>query len=96
MRDHDGELTFAPRLPPLLERLAFRLLFRGRRLRVEVTKRDATYTLLDGRPLEIGHHGKAISVSKKSPATEPIPPVDERPAPSQPPGRAPARRARQS
>ena len=96
MRDHDGELTFTPRLPPLLERLAFRLLFRGRRLMVDVSKRDATYTLLAGRQLQIAHHGKAITVSKKSPATEPIPPVAERPAPSQPPGRAPVRRARQS
>ena len=39
MRDHDGELTFAPRLPARLERLAFRLRFRGRRLKVEVTRR---------------------------------------------------------
>ena len=37
MRDHDGKLTFAPRLPPRLERLAFRLLFRGSLLKVEVT-----------------------------------------------------------
>ena len=38
MRDHGGKLSFAPRLPPRLERLAFRLLVRGRRLRVEATK----------------------------------------------------------
>ena len=37
MRDHDGKLTFAPRLPPRLERLAFRLSFRGSLLKVEVT-----------------------------------------------------------
>ena len=49
MRDHDGELTFAPRLPARLTRLPFRLVFRGRHLRVDVTKRNATYTLLDGR-----------------------------------------------
>jgi alpha,alpha-trehalose phosphorylase len=96
MRDHDGELTFKPRLPPLLERLAFRLLFRGRRLMVDVSKRDATYTLLAGRQLKIAHYGKAITVSRKTPATETIPPVVECPAPSQPPGRAPVRRARQS
>src|SRR5207247_5842935 len=53
MRDHDGQLTFAPRLPARLERLAFRLLFRGRRLLVEATKTHATYTLLAGPPLEI-------------------------------------------
>jgi len=93
MRDHNGELTFAPRLPARLERLAFRLLFRGRRLKVDVTKQDATYTLLDGPPLRLGHHGTAITVSKNEPVTEAIPPGVERPAPSQPPGREPTRRA---
>jgi alpha,alpha-trehalose phosphorylase len=92
MRDHDGKLTFAPRLPPRLERLAFRLLFRGRRLEVAVTKGEATYTLRDGPPLEIGHHGKTITVSTVTPVTEEIPPAPERPRPNQPPGREPARR----
>jgi alpha,alpha-trehalose phosphorylase len=96
MRDHDGELTFAPRLPARLERLAFRLLFRGRRLKVDVTKKEATYTLLDGPPLRIGHHGKAVTVSKSEPVTEAIVPAAERPAPSQPPGRMPTRRALES
>jgi alpha,alpha-trehalose phosphorylase len=92
MRDHDGTLRFAPRLPPRLKHLAFRLLFRGRRLKVDVTKTYATYTLLEGEPLEIGHHGEAVAVSKETPATIPIPPVAERPTPSQPSGRAPVQR----
>src|SRR5690606_23310145 len=29
MRDHDGEITFAPRLPPDLDRLSFRMTVRG-------------------------------------------------------------------
>jgi alpha,alpha-trehalose phosphorylase len=37
MRDHDGKLSFAPRLPKQLTRLAFGVWFRDRRLRVEVT-----------------------------------------------------------
>jgi alpha,alpha-trehalose phosphorylase len=96
MRDHDGELTFKPRLPPLLERLAFRVLFRGRRLKVDVTKRNATYTLLDGQPLRVGHYGKAITVSSKAQVTEAIPSRVEPPAASQPPGREPIPRARHS
>jgi alpha,alpha-trehalose phosphorylase len=96
VRDHGGELTFRPRLPPLLERLAFRLLFRGRRLKVDVSKQSATYTLLDGRPLQVAHYGKTITVSSKAPVTEPIPPGVERPAPGQPRGREPIRRARGS
>jgi alpha,alpha-trehalose phosphorylase len=92
MRDHDGALTFAPRLPPRLERLAFRLLFRGRCLKVEVTKTHATYTLIGGAPLELGHHGTGVTVSADEPASLEIPQRVERPTPHQPAGRAPARR----
>jgi alpha,alpha-trehalose phosphorylase len=92
MRDHDGELTFAPRLPARLDRLAFRLLFRGRRLKVDVSKMEATYTLLEGDPLEIGHYGETIRISTDEPLSHVIPPAVERPTPSQPHGRAPRRR----
>jgi alpha,alpha-trehalose phosphorylase len=92
MRDHDGKLSFAPRLPSALPRLAFRLRFRGRRLKVEITKAKATYTLLDGAPLEIGHHEKTIRVTTNEPVTQPIAPLLPRAAPSQPHGRAPNRR----
>jgi alpha,alpha-trehalose phosphorylase len=91
MRDYDGELTFAPRLPPRLGRLSFRLVFRGRRLKVDVTRESASYRLLEGPPLEVSHHGKRIQVTKRKTLTEPIPPGIERPAPSQPPGRPPYR-----
>jgi alpha,alpha-trehalose phosphorylase len=93
MRDHAGALTFAPRLPSRLQRLAFGLIFRGTRLRVDVTEADATYTVLDGAPVRIGHHGKTITVSARGPTTQPIPPLRvDRPAPTQPRGRAPQRR----
>jgi alpha,alpha-trehalose phosphorylase len=93
MRDHDGQLSFAPRLPSRLERISFRLLFRGRRLKVDVNRTHAVYTLLDGTPLEIGHHGQGISISRDTPVERPIPPTADRPTPIQPPGRAPWRRA---
>jgi len=92
MRDHDGNLSFAPRLPVQLERLGFRILFRGRRLGVVVTRSEATYTLLGGPALEIAHHGDSVHVAPDSPVTRAIPAAPVRPAPSQPPGRAPARR----
>jgi alpha,alpha-trehalose phosphorylase len=94
MRDYGGKLSFAPRLPARLERLAFRLVVGGRRLKVEATKTHATYTLLDGAPLEIGHHGKTITVSTDEPVTEAVPPAASRQAPSQPRGRAPASRGK--
>jgi len=92
MRDHRGALTFAPRLPARLERLAFRLLFRGRRLRVEVTKRSASYLLVGGDPLEIAHHGETVTLEQAEAVERDIPPAPVRPTPTQPPGRAPARR----
>jgi len=92
MREEGGNLTFAPRLPARLQRLTFRLLFRGRSLKVDASRTHATYILRDGEPLEIGHHGKTISLTTSDPVVEAIPPLAERPAPSQPSGRAPTRR----
>jgi alpha,alpha-trehalose phosphorylase len=92
MRDHDGELSFAPRLPEALSRLAFRLAFRGRRLMVEVTPQQAQYSLLDGAGLDIVHHGQPVHLSRTAPELRDIPPAPAREAPQQPPGRAPARR----
>src|SRR5204862_768458 len=56
MRDHDGHLSFAPRLPPQLERLAFGLWFRGRLLRVEATETGATDPRREGGPLALPHY----------------------------------------
>jgi alpha,alpha-trehalose phosphorylase len=95
LRDHGGSLIFKPRLPPELTRLAFGLSFRGRRLRVNVEQDQATYSLALGEPLELGHHGERITVSSEQAVTRPIPSLVPRQAPSQPFGRAPARRERQ-
>jgi len=89
MRDHDGALSFAPRLPAALTRLAFRLSFGGRRLRVEVRHREARYALLEGAALEIEHHGKRALVEAERPLVRSIPHGPRREAPQQPPGRAP-------
>ena len=92
LRDHDGSLRFAPRLPPRLSRLAFRLSFRGRRLRVEVRDAEVTYELLAGDELEVVHHGEPVTVTPDQPARRPVPPLSPRAAPRQPDGRAPLRR----
>jgi alpha,alpha-trehalose phosphorylase len=92
MRDHNGQLTFAPRLPTRLERLVFRLVFRGRRLKVEVTKDDARYLLVAGDALQIVHHGEVFTLANGEPVTHAVPPPSTRPSPSQPPGREPSRR----
>src|SRR3954452_9150605 len=47
-RDHGGELTFAPRLPPGVTRLAFRIGVAEARIRVAVDQDGATYALEAG------------------------------------------------
>ncbi|MGO9322127.1 MAG: glycosyl hydrolase family 65 protein [Solirubrobacteraceae bacterium] len=88
MRDHDGRLSFAPGLPPALERVPFRLVFRGRRLLVEVKVEQARYALLGGEPLELLHHGECFTVTARTPLACQMPPP-QRAAPSQPKGREP-------
>jgi alpha,alpha-trehalose phosphorylase len=92
MRDYNGELSFSPRLPPRLERLSFRMLFRGRRLQVEVEKERVDYLVLEGPPLEITHDGKKILLATGNPVSEAISAPTTRSAPRQPTGRAPVHR----
>ena len=66
MRDHGEPLSFAPRLPSRLTRLAFRLTYRGRRLRVEVNAHGARYELLQGEPLELLHHGEPFTLTSRA------------------------------
>jgi len=95
MRLQNGSLCFAPRLPDVLGRLAFHLLFRGSRLRVEVRAKEATYRLLEGSPLKVYHHGEEILLPEDGPVSRPIPPVHAGPRPTQPPGREPLARGRE-
>jgi alpha,alpha-trehalose phosphorylase len=90
MRDHGGALSFAPRLPRRMARLTFRFSFRGRRLEVRADDRTASYTLIEGDPLEIAHHGNPVTVRRGQPVSCPIPEPPARPAPGQPAGRPPA------
>jgi len=96
MRDHAGVLSFAPRLPSRIDRLAFSLLWRGMRLRVTVRPGEAVYTLRDGpgdAKLELVHHGEPLVVTTEAPVTRSIPPiVPQTGEPAQPPGRRPAHR----
>ncbi len=96
MRDHGGIMSFTPRLPQSLTRLAFRLCVRDLRLLVEVGREQATYSLLQGASLQIVHHGRKATVRAKRPVTRPIPSAPTVEKVSQPAGRAPRRRARVS
>src|SRR5215216_1332179 len=96
MRDHDDTLAFAPRLPPRLARLTFRLLYRDRRLRVEVRSDSASYELLEGQPLELLHHGERITVAAGAPLRCRCAAAPRRTKAQPPPGRRPPRRHREA
>jgi alpha,alpha-trehalose phosphorylase len=92
LRHEDGMVSFAPRLPEGLSRLAFSLFIRGRRLHVEVTHPEARYVLDDGEPLTVMHHGAQLHLKPDKPEVRPIAAAPSRPRPTQPPGREPAHR----
>jgi alpha,alpha-trehalose phosphorylase len=91
-RDHEGRFSFDPRLPPHLERLAFGLMLRGRRLRVEIVPGEARYELVDGEPLELRHDNTPFTLERGSPQTLPWRAPQAEQTPAQPAHRAPTRR----
>jgi alpha,alpha-trehalose phosphorylase len=93
----DGGLAFAPRLPGALSKITFRLRWRGRRVRVQITPEQAEYRLLEGTELELSHYGQHIMVTANSPQVLPIPPTQPTDQVMQPVGREPlARRLREA
>ncbi|MET9226367.1 glycosyl hydrolase family 65 protein [Lentzea sp. NPDC003310] len=91
MRDHGGELTFAPRLPDALTRFSFRMVFQGTRIAVDVREGEATYRVVDGTELTTRHHGEAITITADAPVTRPIPKAPDLERPKSPFGREPRR-----
>jgi alpha,alpha-trehalose phosphorylase len=92
LRELRGQLSFAPRLPSALTRLVFRVSTHGRSLVVEVSAKEAKYSLVAGEELEISHHGKKLTVKAGRSVTRRIPSIRAPKRPTQPPGRVPTRR----
>ena len=92
MRDHDGWVTFAPRLPPKLTCLAFRILVEGRAITVKVSKESVTYHLIDGKEFTSNHHGQEFTIAVDQPVTLPIPAAPSVEPVHQPTGREPIHR----
>ncbi|MFG1896178.1 glycoside hydrolase family 65 protein [Micromonospora zamorensis] len=97
LRDDRAVLSFDPRLPRRIDRLAFSLRWRGHRLRVTLTPTEARYELPDAAAdteVELWHHGESVRVTGAEAVTRPMPPVpDPGPEPPSPPGRRPTRRS---
>jgi alpha,alpha-trehalose phosphorylase len=91
LRDHGDRLSFAPRLPADLTGLSFRLVYRGRRIRVDLGRDAVCYRLLAGDELEFLHHGEPVRLAPDGPETRAYPPLTKPPAVRPPVGRAPLR-----
>jgi alpha,alpha-trehalose phosphorylase len=92
LRDHNGRLSFAPRLPAALRRLSFRLCWHRQTLHVSVDHDHASYAVMEGVPLSIVHFGQPLVITPGEPTRLPIPPIEAGPRPSQPAGREPHHR----
>jgi alpha,alpha-trehalose phosphorylase len=92
MRDVSGKLTFAPRIPSQMERLCFNIKWRGSHLRVEVTPTEATYHCVSGRGMALAHYGEIVRLRRGAAEKRPIPAIEDRGNPGQPPGREAQRR----
>jgi alpha,alpha-trehalose phosphorylase len=92
MRHHGLALSFAPRLPPRIRRLAFRMTFQDRLIEVAIGRNSATYRLLRGQAIRFDHHGEEVRLTRRSVVTRAIPKLRPPAEPRQPAGRAPARR----
>jgi alpha,alpha-trehalose phosphorylase len=93
MRDHDGSLTFGPRLPRALTALSFTILHRGCRVHVAIDRKTVTYQLLDeGRSLEITHHGEPLELRGTTPVRRAVPRSKKPRRLEQPPGCEPRQR----
>ena len=88
LRDHGDVLAFSPRLPSALSRLSFRLVYRDRRLRVDLRRESVRYEVLAGEPLEVLHHGERMTLSADAPAVAPYPALPITGNVEQPPGRS--------
>jgi alpha,alpha-trehalose phosphorylase len=89
LRDHGGELSFGPRLPTGLKRLAFHLHWRGASMCVTVTRDSVTYTS-DG-DVTFRHEGGEVELRAGEELKFAIDPLEDLPAPPSP--RPPRRHA---
>lgn len=90
LRLDGAAVRLAPRLPPGIARLAFRVQVDGSRLEVDARRDAVTYRLLDGDRVALRHDGEELALTSADPvAHRPLQPVAEPTPPRQPPGREP-------
>jgi alpha,alpha-trehalose phosphorylase len=93
MRHTDAALSFRPQLPEGWTRLCFGLVLGQGHLRVDIRHDTVAYSYTGKEALEVRHGDTALHLEPGTPVIQPLDPPKQRPAPSQPLGRAPAHRA---
>ncbi|WP_428838612.1 glycosyl hydrolase family 65 protein [Microbacterium azadirachtae] len=73
MRDHDGELSFDPRLPGDWPELSYPLQWHGSQLQITLTADRLLVEVRSGDPVSFSVRGTAHSASVDSPAAVPLP-----------------------
>jgi len=95
LRDTDGKLSFDPQLPPDLSRLCFNVRWQGFKLKVDVGRTTATYSLSAATEgsITFWHDADEVTLNAGASITRTIAPVTPMlPRPVQPVGREPATR----
>jgi alpha,alpha-trehalose phosphorylase len=77
LRDHDGDVRFAPRLPVDWDRLRFRVQVRGQVIDVELTHEQTTYRLPAGTGIPIRHFDEDIRLVPGQAASRPVAATDD-------------------
>ncbi|HQH22151.1 MAG TPA: glycosyl hydrolase family 65 protein [Thermoleophilia bacterium] len=92
LRDDRETLSFSPRLPSPLTRVAFCVRFGGATLRVEITPGGVTYSSQPGgADVRFLHDGEPVDLPAGGSVERPLPSVEASPTPEQPLHRAPPR-----
>jgi alpha,alpha-trehalose phosphorylase len=92
MRDTDGRLSFAPRLPDTIVGLEFAVRWRGAKVRVAVRADHVRYSLdsSDDVEFELAHYGEPFILGPRRDLVASLPPKPPSgPTPQQPAGREP-------
>lgn len=67
MRDYDDQLRFDPCIPRDIDRLCFRMMYKGRLIRVTVLPKTVTYELVDGEELGLLHCDEPFKLKQGEP-----------------------------
>ncbi|HYP44913.1 MAG TPA: glycosyl hydrolase family 65 protein [Propionibacteriaceae bacterium] len=69
MRDYNGVITFDPRLPAEWPSMSFRIVLRGTRLKVVLTRSEISFTVEVGAEAALSVRGQEVRVTSAAPVT---------------------------